>query len=92
MTDPTQAATAAWYAVKNDTRSPSPTADPTPYIAAIVALGEGDRRDAERYRWLRDENEFEINVTKRIDADTEQVLWGSDLDEAIDALRGEGDA
>ena len=36
MTDPMQAATAAWYAVKNDTRSPSPTADPLPYIQAIV--------------------------------------------------------
>jgi len=43
-------------------------------------------RDAARYRWLREQAEFsDIAVEHTIDGNVSEVLFGCDLDEAIDA-------
>jgi hypothetical protein len=50
------------------------------------------RRDAERYRWLRDvacDVPEGIGVARFHGCAREEIVWGDDLDAAIDAARGE---
>ena len=67
-------------------------------IAEILALGEGDRRDAERFRFLRDGYREDDDSHKAWFA-AYDVLGGpytpehinAEIDAAIAALRGEGE-
>lgn len=50
---------------------------------------EGLRKDAERYRWLRDRATDEWQVLKWITSDAQLLVEGDDMDSLIDqAMRG----
>ena len=53
--------------------------------ARLEKENEALRKDAERYRWLRNDATDEWDVTRWIDSDTQEILFGDDLDNEIDA-------
>jgi hypothetical protein len=60
-----------------------------PIERAYITASEWEelRRDAERYRWLRDAPD-EWDIVRWVECDIQQVMLSADLDEAIDAARG----
>lgn len=85
MSDLEQSALAVYFANCQGIKS-----DPLPMLRKILALGEGDRRDAERYRWLRHvAGADEAWCIERREPDggcyTGALLWDDSLDAAIDA-------
>lgn len=55
------------------------------HIAELEARADGWRKDAERYRWLRDSNNFVDGGMVVGNAEGEEILWDTSLDAAIDA-------
>ena len=96
MSELEQSALAVYFANCQGIKS-----DPLPMLRKILALREGDRRDAERYRWLRDSadpDSGDVYATRHLQNGwgkwSNTVEQGSGLDAAIDTaiatLRGEG--
>ncbi len=53
-------------------------------IDRLRAENEALRKDAERYRWLRDDAPEEWDVTRWLDNETQEIHVQDYLDEAID--------
>lgn len=58
-------------------------------ISRLRAEADLLRKDAERYRWLRDKAPEEWDVTRWLDNEHQEVHVQDYLDEAIDAAMGE---
>lgn len=57
-------------------------------VARLRAEADSLRKDAERYRWLRDSAPEEWDVTRWLDSETQEIHVQDYLDEAIDAAMG----
>lgn len=57
----------------------------TQYVEALKVRVAGLSRDAERYRWLKEEAPDEWDVMRWISDDLQEIIMLSDLDTAIDA-------
>jgi hypothetical protein len=57
------------------------------YAAPLAQSAEQDRIDAERYRWLRDSNNFRDGGIIVGNAEGEEILWDTSLDAAKGASK-----
>ncbi|NQE48002.1 hypothetical protein RC52_05890 [Herbaspirillum rubrisubalbicans] len=55
--------------------------------AGLISAVTDERADAERYRWLKSQRGQEHDSLLTVQHELDGVVWGSDLDAAIDAAR-----